>query len=67
MYFKIAGGGEMISDVYLDHSTYTEPPSRLVACKFVLDLCLFVQRQGKNIMVVLALPCIMSMYICVIV
>ena len=24
------GGGEMISDVFLDHSTYAEPPSRLV-------------------------------------
>ncbi|KEH35237.1 SufS subfamily cysteine desulfurase [Medicago truncatula] len=24
------GGGEMISDVYLDHSTYAEPPSRFV-------------------------------------
>lgn len=27
------GGGEMISDVFLDHSTYAEPPSRLVNCK----------------------------------
>lgn len=27
-----AGGGEMISDVYLDHSTYAEPPSRLGVC-----------------------------------
>lgn len=26
----IAGGGEMISDVFLDHSTYADPPSRLV-------------------------------------
>lgn len=25
------GGGEMISDVYLDHSTYAEPPSRFEA------------------------------------
>lgn len=25
----IAGGGEMISDVFLDHSTYADPPSRL--------------------------------------
>jgi hypothetical protein len=25
------GGGEMISDVYLDYSTYAEPPSRLVS------------------------------------
>lgn len=24
------GGGEMISDVFLDHSTFAEPPSRLV-------------------------------------
>lgn len=24
------GGGEMISDVFYDHSTYQEPPSRLV-------------------------------------
>lgn len=38
----------MISDVYLDHSTYAEPPSRLGACKFVLDLCSFVKRQGKH-------------------
>ena len=29
-FFEIPGGGEMISDVYLDHSTYAEPPSRLV-------------------------------------
>ncbi|KAK4479407.1 hypothetical protein RD792_014920 [Penstemon davidsonii] len=26
-----SGGGEMISDVYLDHSTYAEPPSRFEA------------------------------------
>lgn len=25
------GGGEMIQDVYLDHSTYAEPPSRFEA------------------------------------
>lgn len=24
------GGGEMISDVFLDHSTFADPPSRLV-------------------------------------
>ncbi|KAK3027405.1 hypothetical protein RJ639_042084 [Escallonia herrerae] len=30
------GGGEMIFDVFLDHSTYAEPPSRLVSC-FLLD------------------------------
>lgn len=30
MLFWITGGGEMIADVFLDHSTYAEPPSRLV-------------------------------------
>lgn len=25
------GGGEMIQDVFLDHSTYAEPPSRFEA------------------------------------
>lgn len=25
-----AGGGEMISEVFLDHSTYADPPSRLI-------------------------------------
>lgn len=29
MVFLLLGGGEMISDVFLDHSTYAEPPSRL--------------------------------------
>lgn len=24
------GGGEMISEVFLDHSTFADPPSRLV-------------------------------------
>ena len=32
------GGGEMISDVFLDHSTYAEPPSRLVN---LFTICLF--------------------------
>lgn len=27
--FCCVGGGEMIADVFLDHSTYAEPPSRL--------------------------------------
>ena len=27
---SLSGGGEMISDVYLDYSTYADPPSRLV-------------------------------------
>ncbi len=46
------GGGEMIQDVYLDHSTYAEPPSRFeagtpgiaeaiglgVACDYLTDI-----------------------------
>lgn len=39
------GGGEMISDVFLDHSTYADPPSRLVLpfkiC-LLLDKCILV-------------------------
>ncbi|RWR92240.1 cysteine desulfurase 1, chloroplastic [Cinnamomum micranthum f. kanehirae] len=32
------GGGEMISDVFLDHSTYAEPPSRYVnLCSLCFD------------------------------
>lgn len=30
VFFLFSGGGEMISDVFLDHSTYAEPPSRFV-------------------------------------
>lgn len=30
IFSPFVGGGEMISDVFLDHSTYAEPPSRLV-------------------------------------
>lgn len=25
---SVSGGGEMIADVFLDHSTYADPPSR---------------------------------------
>lgn len=35
----VLGGGEMISDVYLDHSTYAEPPSRFVYL-FLFDSCI---------------------------
>lgn len=31
MLSQITGGGEMIADVFLDHSTYAEPPSRSVS------------------------------------
>lgn len=31
--YMALGGGEMISDVFLDHSTFAQPPSRLVNCK----------------------------------
>lgn len=30
LFSRFLGGGEMISDVFLDHSTYAEPPSRFV-------------------------------------
>lgn len=60
----------MISDVYLDHSTYAEPPSRLGAFSvrpiFVLDLWLMCANSGKTsvvVQLVLPLPCIMFMYI----
>lgn len=35
--FSFVGGGEMISDVFLDHSTYLDPPSRLVKTGLLVD------------------------------
>lgn len=36
--YSVLGGGEMISDVFLDHSTYAEPPSRYVnLCSLCFD------------------------------
>ena len=42
-----AGGGEMISDVFLDHSTYADPPSRLVVC-ILLSLKLMSYSDRKT-------------------
>lgn len=45
------GGGEMISDVFLDHSTFAEPPSRLVSdleFTFFFDECISVFIIPKN-------------------